>query len=402
MKIIDVKATPIYIPVRHPLRWSMGIEQGTTRTIVELITDEGLTGLGEAWGGSEMAHAIERAKPLFVGMDPLEVSRIAKRFSIYRLSSEQMTYSAQMKFVGSAIEVACWDIIGKALGKRCGDLWGGLERESVEFAAYPFFRYETLEREGNLSDPQAVADYTLELIETCGFRDAKLKGGVLDPDIEIDTVRRIRETCGTRLRNLRFDPNQAWSVETAINTLRKMEAYDIEFVEDPTWGIEGMGLVRKDARIPLATNMCVVSFEQIPLAVRTRAIDIILEDLHFWGGPTALIQLAKICDTFNLGLSMHDDRQCGISTAAVVHLVAANPMFSHAADSHLPEHSDDIITEPWKFVGGCLKVPSGPGLGVSLDSDKLDRFHLLYLEHGDRDEFQDEVRHDWSPYLPLW
>ncbi len=101
MKIIDVKATPIYIPMKHPLRWSMGIEPGTTRTIVELITDEGVTGLGEAWGGAEIAHAIERAKPLFIGTDPLEVSRLAKRFSIYRLSSEQMTYSAQMKFVGS-------------------------------------------------------------------------------------------------------------------------------------------------------------------------------------------------------------------------------------------------------------------------------------------------------------
>ncbi len=188
-------------------------------------------------------------------------------------------------------------------------------------------------------------------------------------------------------------------METSINTLRKMEAYDLEFVEDPTWGIEGMGLVCKDVRIPLATNMCVVSFEQIPLAVRTRAIDIILGDLHFWGGPTALIQLAKICDTFNLGLSMHDDRQCGISAAAAVHLVAANPTFSHAADSHLPEHTDDIITEPWEF---CLKVPDGPGLGVALDYEKLDQFHRLYLEHSDRDEFQDEQRRGWSPYLPLW
>jgi glucarate dehydratase len=156
-----------------------------------------------------MVRAIERAKPLFIGMTPLEVSRLAKRFSIYRLSSEQMAYSAQMKFVGSAIEVACWDIVGKALGKRCGDLWGGVEMEQVEFAAYPFYRYETLEREGNLSEPQAVADYMLELIETRGFRVAKLKGGVLNPELEIDTVRRLRETCGARLQKLRFDPNQA-------------------------------------------------------------------------------------------------------------------------------------------------------------------------------------------------
>lgn len=388
--------------MRHPLRWSFGVELGLTRVIVELITDEGLIGLGESNGGLDLARAVMECRPLVLGMDPLEVTRLAKRFSIYRMTSEQISRIGLFKLAGAALEMACWDLVGKILGKRCGDLWGGIEKERVEFAAYVFYRYESIESEGGYSDPQFVADYTVELMETCGFRDVKLKNGVLEPAREIDTVRRIRETGGSRLRNLRIDPNQAWSVETSIRTLREMDRYDIEFCEDPTWGIEGMSLVRKDVHIPLATNMCCISFDQIPLVVRTRALDIILGDMHFWGGPTALLQLARICDTFNLGMSLHSDRELGISTAAIVHLASAQPTVSHAIDSHLPEQADDIITEPFRFADGCLPVPKGPGLGVELDRDQLERYHRLYQERGERDEFQDEKRSGWRAYLPLW
>jgi glucarate dehydratase len=288
------------------------------------------------------------------------------------------------------------------LGKRCGDLWGGIEKERVEFAAYVFYRYRTLEDEGGMSDPQAVAEYALELCDRHGFRDVKLKNGVLEPAREVDTVRRIREQGGDRVRNVRIDPNQAWSVETSIRILRAFDPYDIEFCEDPTWGIEGMGLVRRDTHIPLATNMCCISFEQIPLAVRARALDVILGDMHFWGGPTPLLQLAKVCETFNLGLSLHSDRELGVSTAAIVHLAAAQPMVSHAIDSHLPEQDGDVIARPFRFADGCLQVPEGPGLGVELDPDALERHHRMYLDRDARDEFQDELRGEWRAFLPLW
>jgi glucarate dehydratase len=402
LKIVDVRATPVYVPMHHPLRWSFGVEPGLTRTVVELITDEGLVGLGESNGGQSLAQAVLECKPLYIGMDPLDVTRLAKRFAVYRITSEQMARSAQYKLAGAAIEMACWDLVGKALGKRCGDLWGGIEKERVEFTAYVFYRYERMDHEGNYSDPQFVAEYTGQLLDTYGFRDVKLKNGVLEPRLEIDTVRRIREVGGAKLRNLRVDPNQAWSVETSIRVLKALEPYDIEFCEDPTWGIEGMGLVRRDSRIPLATNMCCVSFDQIPLAIRSRAIDIVLGDVHFWGGPTAIVQLAKICETFNLGLSMHSDRELGISTAAIVHLAAALPMVSHAIDSHLLDQAGDVVAKPFEFSNGCLSVPTGPGLGVDLDKEQLERFHRLYVEVGERDEFQDEIRLGWHPYLPLW
>jgi glucarate dehydratase len=162
-----------------------------------------------------------------------------------------------------------------------------------------------------------------------------------------------------------------------------------------------MSLVKRQTPVPLATNMCCISFEQIPLAVRAHALDIILGDVHFWGGPSSILQLAKVCETFNLGLSLHSDRELGISTAAMVHVASAQPMISHAIDSHMPEQDGEIITEPFVFENGCLRVPDGPGLGVELDPDQVERYHQRYLEEGDRDEFQDEIR-DWRPTLPQW
>src|SRR5581483_5919744 len=154
----------------------------------------------ESNGAGDLARAVLECRPLLIELDPLEVSRLAKRFAIYRLTSEQMARAALYKLAGAAIEMACWDLVGKILNKRCGDLWGGIEKEQVEFAAYVFYRYKSLEDEGNYSDPQYVAEYTLELLETHGFRDVKFKNGVLDPLAEVDTVRRMRATAGSRLR----------------------------------------------------------------------------------------------------------------------------------------------------------------------------------------------------------
>lgn len=402
MKITDVKATPVLVPLKRPLRWAFGTEFDTVRTVVQLYTDEGIVGLGETRGGAAVAQAVEDARELFVGVDPLEAHRIGKRFGFYRVTSEQLDVIGAMKLAGAAVEMACWDIFGKALGKRCGDLWGGIEREEIEFAAYAFYRYGSTSLEGSETTPEHGAEHAIELVERHGFRDVKLKNGVLHPDDELKTVEAIRKDLGNRLRYLRLDPNQAWSVETSIRFLNAVQGPDIEFCEDPTWGIEGMSLVRERVSVPLATNMCCVSFEQIPLVVRNRALDVILGDIHFWGGPSALMHLAKICESFNIGLSLHSDRELGISTAAVLHFAAAQPINSHAIDSHLPEQDGDVVTVEHEFHEGRLSVPHGPGLGVELDKEKLEYHARLYQERPPRDEFRDPLRPNWWPSLPVY
>ncbi|PZF86680.1 enolase C-terminal domain-like protein [Jiangella anatolica] len=399
MKIVDVRVTPVLVPLVTPLRWSAGTELGTTRTIVELVTDEGLVGLGETRGGEAVAAAVRQTASFFLGLDPVEALRVAKRYGFYRVTSEQLDIIGATKLAGAAVEMACWDLAGKQLGKRCGDLWGGIDREEIEFAAYVFYRQGSADEELTVDHP---AEHAVELVDRYGFRDVKFKNGILPPEQELVAVEKIRASLGDRMRFLRLDPNQAWSVPTSTRFLRAVAAFDVEFCEDPTWGIEGMSLVRKDSPVPLATNMCCVSFDQLPQTIREHAVDVILGDIHFWGGPSALGHLAKICETFNLGMSLHSDRELGISTAALLHFAAAHPVVSHSIDSHLPEQSDDVIAEPHRFRDGRLPVPAGAGLGVELDRDKLEEYHRRYVEQEFQDEFRDPFRPEWWPSLPIF
>jgi glucarate dehydratase len=133
-----------------------------------------------------------------------------------------------------------------------------------------------------------------------------------------------------------------WTVETSVKFGKKMEGY-IEYLEYPTRGQENMARVRKALNIPLATNMCTTSFEEIPGSVSLGSEDIILSDHHFWGGLRSSMELTRICETFGGDLSMHSNSHLGISLAAMVHLDAAIPNFSYALDTHYPWQSDEVI-----------------------------------------------------------
>jgi glucarate dehydratase len=396
MKIVDCKLTPVTVPMEAPLRWSLGVEPGTTRTIVELFTDEGIVGLGETYGGASTVHALEFAKGLVKGADPFEIDKLLKKLYVFCISYE--TFLAPHVLAG--LEMACWDIMGKALKRPVCSLLGGKYRDRVKFAGYLFFRCKSADGKGGEDSAEKLMEYAESLVEKWGFEVLKIKGGALPPDEELKAVRLVRNRFPSI--KLRFDPNAAWSVPTSINVLRKMMDYDLEYAEDPTWGIEGMSLVRRDVPLPLATNMCVINFDQIPLAVRSRCVDIILSDIHYWGGLTGNKKLAGVCETFQIGLGMHSDRELGISTAAQIHFAAATPSLTYAPDSHYHHQVDDIITEPFCYENGHFAVPTKPGLGVELDRQKLEKYAHLYQEQGEAGEFLDASRPEWVPTLPLW
>jgi glucarate dehydratase len=396
VKIVDFKSTPVTVPMEAPLRWSLGVETGTSRTIVELLTDEGIVGLGETYGGEPTMRALESVRAMIIGSDPFQFERLLGKLRVFCISYE--TYVSP--HVVAAIDMACFDIMGKALNRPVCDLLGGSQRDEVPFSAYLFFRYNSSDGKGGEDTPEGLVEYTEMIVEKHGFKTLKLKGGVLPPREELRCVKLLRERFPDC--KIRVDPNAAWSVGTSINILRRMTEYDLEYAEDPTWGIEGMSLVRKDVQVPFATNMCVINFDHIPLAVRTRCVDIILADVHYWGGLARNKKLAGVCETFQLGLGMHSDRELGISTAAQVHLAAATPYMTYPPDSHYHHQVDDVITEPFQYTRGGFKVPKGPGLGVEIDRAKLARYSRVYQEKGEAGEFFDPYRPRWTPTLPLW
>jgi glucarate dehydratase len=193
-------------------------------------------------------------------------------------------------------------------------------------------------------------------------------------------------------------------VETAIRTGRRLldEGIDLEYLEDPTWNLEGMSQVRQAVPIPLATNMCLISFEQLAPGIRMRSVDVILADVHFWGGFRENQRMIAVCEAFQLGVGMHSDRELGVSTAAMLHLASASPSMVYAIDSHYHDQLDDIITTPFNYREGHFEVPDGPGLGVQLDWDKVAKYNRLYLQQGQVNEFYDPRRPNWVPALPIF
>ena len=121
-----------------------------------------------------------------------------------------------------------------------------------------------------------------------------------------------------------------------------------------------------------------------------------------WGGIQQNRKMIAVAEAFNMGVGMHSDRELGISTAAMLHFAATTPWITYAIDSHYHDQVDDIITEPFVYKNGCMKVPDGPGLGVTLDRDKLARYHAAYKNEGGISEFYDPARPDWVPALPLF
>ena len=181
-------------------------------------------------------------------------------------------------------------------------------------------------------------------------------------------------------------------MSTAVDVAHALDGF-LEYLEDPTPGLAGMAEVAAHSPMPLATNMCVVSWEDLPEAIRLGAVKIVLSDHHFWGGLRLSQSLSTLCQTFGLGLSMHSNTHLGISLAAMVHLGAATPDLTYALDTHYPWLEEDVIVGgKLPFAGGAVSVPEGPGLGVELDQGVLARMHKAYLDCG-------MVRRDDTGYM---
>ncbi len=399
MKIVDLRATPVTVPAEAPWRWSMGIETGTTRTVVELITDEGIVGIGETYGGARTVEALEIAKPFIVGLDPLETGLLQHRLGVFCIGYEMSV----PPLVRAVIEMACLDAAGKALGRSVASLLGGAVRDGVDVASYLFYRYASDDgRLPAVDSAEAILDRAVELVERNGHRVHKFKGGVMTPVEEYRALKLLRD----RFPNdpLVWDPNAAWSVETTIRVGRRLtaDAFELQWLEDPCSGLEGMSQARAAIGIPFATNMCLIGPDQLAPGIRARSVDVILADVHYWGGFRANQKMAAVVEAFNLGLGMHSDRELGISTAAMVQLACAIPNLTYAIDSHYHDQVDDIITEPWVYRAGRFELPTGPGLGVELDRDKLDFYHRHFLENAEVNEFYDPYRPGWVPALPIF
>lgn len=394
MIIRQVRVTPVAFR-DPPLLNAAGVhEPWALRTIVEVITDEGLSGLGETYGDLEHLGKVRECAQALIGLDVHAANDMYARISaivgdvvsdMHGLTG-MATQEKSIDRVFSPFEVACLDIRGKAAGVPVADLLGGRVRDAVPYSAYLFYKWDGHpgagpDRFGEALDPAGVVAQADMLIKEYGFTSIKLKGGVFPPDQEIAAIEALHEAFpGIPLR---LDPNAAWTVETSIRVGRALEGR-LQYLEDPTPGIPGMAQVAAEVPMPLATNMCVVTHEHLPPAIAQQAVKVLLLDHHYWGGLVRSAQVASLCATFGLELSMHSNSHLGISLAAMTHLAAATPNLTYACDTHTPWQNGEDVVVPGslRFVDGAVPVPSGPGLGVELDRDALAVMHEQYLTCG--------------------
>ncbi len=397
MKITDIRATTVTVPLEAPLRHANGCHWGRfVRTIVEVETDEGLTGLGEMGGGGESAEAVFRSmKSYLVGRDPARIEEM--RFLISNPTASLYNNRTQIL---AALEFACLDILGQKWGVPVSEILGGRLQDHVPFASYLFFRYShPKDGTGEVRTIEQLVAHARELKKRYGFTTHKLKGGVFAPRHELECYSALASALEGD--SFRFDPNAVWSTEQAIWFGQQIEGIKNDYLEDPVFGLAGMRRTREKVRVPLATNTVVVGFEQLAANVLNIAVDVILLDTTFWGGLRQCVKAAGVCETFQLGVAVHSSGELGIQLATMLHLGAVIPNLSFAADAHYHHLVDDIIEGgKFKYEGGAICVPVAPGLGVKLDRDKLAEYSELYKRLGSYPYDQDPLRPGWTPTVP--
>ncbi|MGW2812386.1 glucarate dehydratase family protein [Streptomyces sp. NPDC001415] len=427
-RIAEVRLTPVLIS-DPPLLNVQGVHQPyTPRLVVEVVTADGITGLGETYGDTaylELArpfaealigHDLADLNEMFTLMNKIGVadSLVDDSVDVGGLRGARTADKLRLSVV-SAFEVACLDALGKVQGVPVHTLLGGRIRDSVEYSAYLFYRWAEhpggageKDSWGAALDPAGIVEQARRFVREHGFTSFKLKGGVFPPEQEIAAIRALAAAFPGH--PLRLDPNGGWTPRTSLGVAAEL-ADVLEYLEDPAPGTAAMAEVSRGTGVPLATNMCVTTFPEIRQAFLTDAVQVVLSDHHYWGGLRNTRELAAICRAFGVGMSMHSNTHMGISLAAMTHVAATVPNLDYACDTHYPWQTEDVITTRHVFRDGRLKVSDAPGLGVELDPVELARLHRRWLDDDgtlrDRDDaaaMRRAPEHaDWTtPVLPRW
>jgi glucarate dehydratase len=408
--ISAVRITPIAFR-DGPLLNAAGIhEPWALRAIVELETSDGRVGISETYGDAPMLQVLEQAKALVLGLSPFDLNAMEQRVRAairptagaveFELAPGSHTAKNAAK-VTSTFEVAMLDLQGQIVGAPVVDLLGGAVRDAVPYSAYLFFKYAAHidspyppDAWGEGLSPAQIVAQARRMIALYGFQSIKLKGGVFEPAHEIACMRALHEAFPGL--PLRLDPNANWSLETSIKAAPELDEL-LEYYEDPCPGLQGMAELARHTRLPLATNMVITTLDDFRKGADMGSVKVLLSDHHYWGGLRVTQTLARMCALWDLGMSMHSNSHLGISLMAMTHVAASIPNLTYACDTHYPWQEEEVI-EGGRIVfdRGAVKVPTTPGLGVTLDRGKLAELHQQYLACGvrNRDDLTQMRKYD--------
>ncbi len=359
MKITNIQSWLVDIPQKPPIapyQSRYRAQSSKESLLFRVETDEGIVGWGEApqswiegkpFDGTEGAQMLRQLR----GWDPFDIERL---------------YSAgdlDGGYLQSAIEMACWDIMGKAVRRPLYQLLGGAVRpKDVELAAC--MGIQPYERAGEL------ARWYVEQ----GFSTLKTKAG-RRPEEDLEMVRGVRDAVGDRLK-LRIDPNMGYQPPVAMQMAKDLEPFGLEYFEQPmpSHEIEAAAEIRRQSTTPIGLNESVTTLKEVLKIIVLGAADVLLPDTYQCGGILGVKKAAVLAEAAGIPSVMHCAHDLGPKTAAMLHIVVSSPGFTLANDCTYYGLTDDVITDPFRIERGRMRVPEAPGLGIDVSLEKVRRF----------------------------
>jgi glucarate dehydratase len=393
MKITAIRATPVNIPLEAPYLWSYGSLAGFTKTIVEVETSDGIVGLGEGPSHASAASILNAFAPRLIGRDPIDIQGAEEVcLPSWRGVGTIDVDLASIRAFG-AIEMALWDIRGKAWGLPLCMLLGGAHRTKVPFTDYFSFR-ERLDGHGGEVTPEAVLDYCLKLNADYGTTMFEGKLSTADPKPSVKIIELLRRALPDAV--IRIDSNKAYSLTEAIRVARMLDGLDVRCWEDPVATLEEMQKLR--AHTPIRFS---VHTPDIRRAVALGVPDAFCTDVNVHGGIGRTVRFIAACEAMGLDAWCYSG-DSGIASAVYLHLAAAFPHMREPGQSLFRQQPIDVIEEgPFQPLRNLVAVPRAPGLGVTLSQEKLAHCHRLFRDNGPYNKFHDPDRPGVFRRLPL-
>jgi L-alanine-DL-glutamate epimerase-like enolase superfamily enzyme len=360
MKIASVTATPLAIPLQRPFHWRSGVQERACLVLFAVETDDGVIGYGESIcedTAAVVSYGNLMAKA-FVGRSPGDVE--AALGELWR-DGRWRFYPHWSQQIASGLEVACWDALGKSLGVPASTFLGGRVRDEVDFMAFP---------QGDTAEELAHDAATLG---AGGYRVVYLKVGRTHRDDE-EIVAAVREAIGPGPL-LRVDANEAWDVPTAVDAVRRLEAYDLDWVEQPVAAenVAGLAWVRRSVETKVAADQSVFTAAELRSVLDQEAADAVVIGSHESGGIWRLRQLAYLAGSYGIPVNRHACVESAISTFAALQVMACVPNLT--LGNQVMHHllAEQVVTTPLELDGGTVVVPDRPGLGFEVDLDAVER-----------------------------
>lgn len=380
MKITEVRTIPVRVPLRIPAKWSGGTRLTAPAVLVELHTDEGLVGLGECVGPTlpTIQTVLERElTPFLVGADPMR-----QELLLHQMEEFTVNYDAIARYAIAGVDLALWDLKGKALDTSVANLLGGVYRDTTRWMGYLF-----------IDEPSVNAEQAQAYVRE-GYDTLKIKVG-RDVDEDVRRLKAIRDAIGWDV-HLRVDANMAWSRSTAVRAIRRLGEFRIQYCEQPIpWhDVEGMAQIARQVEVPLAADEGITGIREALALIEARAVEVFVLYISEAGGLTRARDIAHLADAAGIACVTGTWAELGIGTAAAAHLIGSSRNFQMASDTHYSMQDDDILTEMLPLRGGAMPLPTGPGLGVSIDAEKVERYHRLEAREA---VFYDHDHPDWIP-----